>query len=204
MIDFGSSAVGDPAYDLVVAWTEFSGDSRAVFRARLPFDDDTWRRARGWALWKALITAADSDGDQWAIEKARKIIVEVIADHRRLRGRSIRSGLSGADARLFECVMIRVNIGMRRLVSSAYCSCTGQTCRRGPRQGRDMHHDLHASLLTTLPSRHGQAGRYARDKMVTRLGYADAFRLVLCSLAALLMIAAHLGRLLSQGLHIRQ
>ncbi len=86
VIDFGSSAVGDPACDLVVAWTEFWGNSRAAFRAELPFDDDTWRRARGWALWKALITAADPDGDPWAIEKARRVIVEVIADHRRIPG----------------------------------------------------------------------------------------------------------------------
>ncbi len=86
VIDFGSSAVGDPACDLVMAWTEFSGDSRTVFRAELPFDDDTWRRARGWALWKALITVADPNGDLWAIEKARQIIAEVIADHRQLSG----------------------------------------------------------------------------------------------------------------------
>jgi len=86
VIDFGSSAVGDPACDLVMAWTEFSGDSRAVFRAELPFDDDTWRRARGWALWKALITVAGADGDQWSMEKARRIVAEVIADHRRFSG----------------------------------------------------------------------------------------------------------------------
>lgn len=82
VIDFGSSAVGDPACDLVIAWTEFSGDSRAVFRAELPFDDDTWRRARGWALWKALITVSGADGDRLSIEKARKTVAEIIADHR--------------------------------------------------------------------------------------------------------------------------
>ncbi len=86
VIDFGSSAVGDPACDLVVPWTGFSGNSRAAFRAELPFEEDTWRRARGWALWKALITAADPDGDPWEIEKVRKVIGEVIADHRRLPG----------------------------------------------------------------------------------------------------------------------
>jgi len=86
VIDFGSSAVGDPACDLVIAWTEFSGASRAVFRAELPLDDDTWRRARGWALWKALITVAGADGDQLSIEKARKTVAEVIADHRQSTG----------------------------------------------------------------------------------------------------------------------
>ncbi len=83
VIDFGSSAVGDPTCDLVIAWTEFSDDSRAAFRAELPFDDDTWRRARGWALWKALIAVARGDGGYLSIEKARKTITEVIADHRK-------------------------------------------------------------------------------------------------------------------------
>jgi aminoglycoside phosphotransferase (APT) family kinase protein len=56
VIDFGTSGVGDPACDLVLAWTMLSGDSRAVFRETLGLDDDTWDRGRGWALWKALIT----------------------------------------------------------------------------------------------------------------------------------------------------
>lgn len=83
VIDFGSSAVGDPACDLVIAWTEFTGVSRLAFRAELPFDDDTWRRARGWALWKALMTIRDVDAEPPLIEKARRTITEIIADHRR-------------------------------------------------------------------------------------------------------------------------
>jgi aminoglycoside phosphotransferase (APT) family kinase protein len=59
VIDFGCAAVGDPACDLVMAWTFFAGDSATVFRRSLPFDDATWARARGWALWKALITLAE-------------------------------------------------------------------------------------------------------------------------------------------------
>ena len=56
VIDFGTSGVGDPSCDLVMAWTFFHDTARAVFRACLPFDRQTWNRARGWALWKALIT----------------------------------------------------------------------------------------------------------------------------------------------------
>jgi aminoglycoside phosphotransferase (APT) family kinase protein len=56
VIDFGTSGVGDPACDLVLAWTMLSGASRAAFRDALELDDDTWDRGRGWALWKALIT----------------------------------------------------------------------------------------------------------------------------------------------------
>ncbi len=58
VIDFGQLAVGDPACDLVIAWTFFSRESRAAFCDILSLDVDTWARAKGWALWKALITAA--------------------------------------------------------------------------------------------------------------------------------------------------
>jgi aminoglycoside phosphotransferase (APT) family kinase protein len=55
VIDFGCSAVGDPACDVTIAWTLFSGESRRAFRDVLGIDDATWERGRGWALWKALI-----------------------------------------------------------------------------------------------------------------------------------------------------
>ena len=83
VIDFGSSAVGDPACDVTIAWTFLSGESREVFRAALPADAATWARGRGWALWKALIMlAAGRRGNQ---EEAgpRRIIGEVIAEHRK-------------------------------------------------------------------------------------------------------------------------
>lgn len=82
VIGFGGLAVGDPACDLVMAWTEFSGDSRTMFRTRLPFDDDTWKRARGWALWKALITIAEAGQDQLSRKRARVVVAEIIVDHR--------------------------------------------------------------------------------------------------------------------------
>ncbi len=55
MIDFGCLGVGDPACDLLAAWSLFSGDSREAFRATLQADDATWARGRGWALSQALI-----------------------------------------------------------------------------------------------------------------------------------------------------
>jgi aminoglycoside phosphotransferase (APT) family kinase protein len=55
VIDFGCSAVGDPACDVAVAWTLFSDASRRAFRHALSVDDATWERGRGWALWKVLI-----------------------------------------------------------------------------------------------------------------------------------------------------
>lgn len=70
VIDFGNLATGDPACDLVIAWTLFEGDSREAFRRTLALDDATWARARGWALWKALIVAAGLAGGD-AAEAAR-------------------------------------------------------------------------------------------------------------------------------------
>jgi len=58
VIDFGCCAVGDPACDLAPAWTLFSPPARRIFRDVLGLDVDTWRRARGWVLWKALVTLA--------------------------------------------------------------------------------------------------------------------------------------------------
>jgi len=58
VIDFGQLAIGDPACDLVIAWTLFSGENRKVFRSLTALDSATWARAMAWALWKALIIAA--------------------------------------------------------------------------------------------------------------------------------------------------
>ena len=66
MIDFGTCGVGDPACDLAIAWTMFSGESRRVFRDLLEIDDDTWARGRGWALWKALSGYAGAVSDDEA------------------------------------------------------------------------------------------------------------------------------------------
>ena len=54
MIDFGIMGTGDPACDYAMAWTFFDRPSRVHFLEDL--DPGTIDRARGWALWKALIT----------------------------------------------------------------------------------------------------------------------------------------------------
>lgn len=86
VIDFGQLSVGDPACDLAIAWTLFSGESRDSFRAILPLDAGTWARGRGWALWKALIVAAGVTQTN-AVEGSRswRTIEEVIADHGRTK-----------------------------------------------------------------------------------------------------------------------
>ncbi|MFK4066779.1 aminoglycoside phosphotransferase family protein [Streptomyces sp. NPDC029674] len=50
VIDFGGLGIGDPACDLMIAFTLMAADSRAAFRDELGVDDATWMRGRGWAL----------------------------------------------------------------------------------------------------------------------------------------------------------
>jgi aminoglycoside phosphotransferase (APT) family kinase protein len=85
IIDFGCMGVGDPACDLVLAWTFFKGDSRDAFRAAIPLDNDTWARGRGWALWKALITCAAPGTDPIKATESWRVIDEVLADHNSIK-----------------------------------------------------------------------------------------------------------------------
>lgn len=81
VIDFGCSGVGDPACDLTIAWTLFSGESRAAFREALSTDEATWARARGWALWKALIILArEKDTNRPEAAEARRVIEEILSE----------------------------------------------------------------------------------------------------------------------------
>ena len=83
VIDFEAIGVGDPATDVMAAWSLFSRDGRATFRAALGVDDVTWARSRGWALsvWVAVLPYyAQSNPDFSAI--ARRAIAEILADHR--------------------------------------------------------------------------------------------------------------------------
>jgi aminoglycoside phosphotransferase (APT) family kinase protein len=81
VIDFGSSGVGDPACDMVIAWTLLAGASRATFRDELDVDAATWSRGRGWALWKALITLAwHVEPDTPDANRTRRQIVQIAFD----------------------------------------------------------------------------------------------------------------------------
>ena len=68
VIDFGDMTAGDPATDLSVAWMMLPPSARSTFRASArgdhdPVDDDTWTRARGWALALGLASLANSRDD---------------------------------------------------------------------------------------------------------------------------------------------
>jgi aminoglycoside phosphotransferase (APT) family kinase protein len=87
IIDFGCLGVGDPACDLVIAWTLLGGEGRDAFRGALPADAATWARGRGWALWKGLITLAQQlNINPLEAGNVRRVIDEVLADHERTTG----------------------------------------------------------------------------------------------------------------------
>lgn len=86
VIDFGGLAIGDPACDLMAAWTFLPARAREVFRAALAaagvaVADSAWARARGWALSMAVIALPyyRSRNPPLAIE-ARRWLGEVLTD----------------------------------------------------------------------------------------------------------------------------
>lgn len=73
LIDFGGMAKGDPACDLVIAWTFFEGKARQIFINEMNLDEDTWLRAKAWALWKAtfeLCELKDKNSPEALIQKS--------------------------------------------------------------------------------------------------------------------------------------
>ncbi|OBZ16455.1 aminoglycoside phosphotransferase family protein [Bacillus sp. FJAT-26390] len=83
VIDFGILGVGDPSCDAAMAWTFFDDNSRRIFKDVLNMDEETWNRARGWALWKALITYDAHKHTNHAIaEEAYKTINIISGDYK--------------------------------------------------------------------------------------------------------------------------
>jgi aminoglycoside phosphotransferase (APT) family kinase protein len=80
VIDWGTSAVGDPACALVLAWTFFTGPGRTAFREAVGADAPTWARARGWALWKALLVLATGGTVAAAERPPASVVAAVLAE----------------------------------------------------------------------------------------------------------------------------
>lgn len=81
VIDFGGVGVGDPAADLIPAWSVFGHTGRAVFRQALDIGDGAWSRARGYALHQALLIIpyyAETNPEFAAM--AKRTVDEVLAD----------------------------------------------------------------------------------------------------------------------------
>ena len=86
VIDFGCMAVGDPACDVMAAWTLFEAEGREAFRSAIDVDDATWARGRGWALSFALIALPYyMHTNPVFVRDARHVIREVLADRLRPR-----------------------------------------------------------------------------------------------------------------------
>ena len=81
VIDFGGAGVGDPAADVIVAWSVFSQSGRGVFRTALEVDDGTWDRARGLALHQAgLIIPYYHETNPGFVAPAKRTVEEILAD----------------------------------------------------------------------------------------------------------------------------
>lgn len=83
VIDFGCLAVGDPACDLMPAWTFCTAATRSVFRSVVAPDDAAWARGRGWALSFGLIALPYyRETNPVLAGAARRSIDEALADFR--------------------------------------------------------------------------------------------------------------------------
>ena len=81
VIDFGGAGVGDPATDVIAAWSVFGHAGREVFRGALEVDDGTWNRARGIALHQAAaIIPYYGETNPGLVALARRTVEEVLAD----------------------------------------------------------------------------------------------------------------------------
>jgi aminoglycoside phosphotransferase (APT) family kinase protein len=81
VVDFGDLTSGDPATDLMAAWSLLPLDAHDTFRAAAGgADDDTWRRARGWALTHAVACLASSADNPKIAGFSRRGLAAVLAD----------------------------------------------------------------------------------------------------------------------------
>ena len=81
VIDFGSAGVGDPAADVIAAWSVFSHTGRRAYRDALDVDDGMWNRARGFALHQAvLIIPYYPRTNPGFVALAKRTVGEILAD----------------------------------------------------------------------------------------------------------------------------
>jgi len=80
VIDWGAAAVGDPARDLMAAWSLFAGESRTTFRDAMAADDATWARARGWAVTRVINVWYYAHTNPEFVADAKDTLENVLAD----------------------------------------------------------------------------------------------------------------------------
>lgn len=83
VIDWGGAGVGDPAADVIAAWSLFGRAGRGAYRDALEVDADAWNRARGFALHQAaLIIPYYRETNPEFVALATRTVEEVLADIR--------------------------------------------------------------------------------------------------------------------------
>ena len=80
IIDFGILGIGDPACDLAMYWTYFNQEARVLFKKQVHLDQATWDRARGWVLWKALISYDAIDNKETTKALAIYQLISLLCD----------------------------------------------------------------------------------------------------------------------------
>ena len=81
VIDFGGVGVGDPAADVIAAWSVFGPTGREAFRDVLDVDDNIWNRARGFALHQAaMIIPYYRQSNPRFVELAKRTVEQVLVD----------------------------------------------------------------------------------------------------------------------------
>ena len=82
VVDWSCMGVGDPAIDVMVAWKLASAPARVAFREALDVDDDTWARARGWALSQGVgaTTYYTLETNRVLVLEGRRWIDDVMSD----------------------------------------------------------------------------------------------------------------------------
>ncbi|MVO98320.1 aminoglycoside phosphotransferase family protein [Paenibacillus lutrae] len=81
VIDFGSMGIGDPACDLAITWTFFDDESSKTLFTEMNCDGGTWNRARGWALWKALITYDRNEKNSKTALDAKRTLDTILKEY---------------------------------------------------------------------------------------------------------------------------
>jgi aminoglycoside phosphotransferase (APT) family kinase protein len=83
VIDFGGMGIGDPAADVVPAWSVFTAAGRAAYRDALAVGDGAWERARGYALHQAaMIIPYYAETNPAFVAMATRTVEQVLADLR--------------------------------------------------------------------------------------------------------------------------
>lgn len=82
IIDWGTCGVGDPAIDMMVAWSLLPAAARDVYRGELGVDDAEWARGKGWVVTGVFGIPYYRYTNPALVAGVINAIEQVLADHR--------------------------------------------------------------------------------------------------------------------------